>query len=87
MSFKVKLHPKVTKFLDKTEQQVSDKIRKRLQILKCDNPFHYLEHYEGEKCYKFRASNHRALIDVDIKQKIVFVRYLNHKSKIYKRAK
>ena len=87
MSFKVKLHPKVTKFLDKAEQQVSDKIRKRLQVLKCKNPFHYLEHYEGEDCYKFRAGNYRALIDIDTQRKIVFVRYLNHRSKVYKRAK
>ena len=84
MNFKVKLHPKVDKFLTKLSISLSERIRTKFQLLKVD-PFRYLEHYEGEKCYKLRIGDYRALIDVNIPSKIVFVRVLGHRSKIYKR--
>lgn len=84
MNYEVKLHPKVNKFLNKLEKEQSERIKQRLKLLKND-PFRYLEHYEGEDCYKFRAGNYRALIDVKQNRKIVFIRVLDHRSKIYKR--
>lgn len=84
MNYEIKLHPKVHKFLIKLEKEHSERIRQRLKLLKKD-PFRYLEHYEGENCYKFRAGNYRALVDVEQTRKIVFIRVLDHRSKIYKR--
>jgi len=84
MNYKVKLHPKVEKFLNKLEKDLSKRIKQRLIILK-ENPFRYLEHYEGDKCYKFRTGDYRALIDIDQARKIIWVRVLNHRNKIYKR--
>lgn len=84
MNYKVKLHPKATKFLTKLEKDLSERIKQRLQMLK-EDPFRYLEHYEGENCYKFRTGDYRALIDVDQSRKIVFVRVLDHRRKIYKK--
>ena len=85
MTYEVKLHPKVRKFLDKSDKHISDRIRNRLKLLR-ENPFHYLEHYEGEDCYKFRLGDYRALIDVDNSRKIVFVRVLDLRGRIYKRV-
>ncbi|HIH39362.1 TPA: type II toxin-antitoxin system RelE/ParE family toxin [Candidatus Woesearchaeota archaeon] len=81
--YKVKLHPNVDKFLSKLDPQFEIRIRNRLKLLRND-PFHYLEHYEGEKCYKFRTGDYRALIDVDQTRKIVFVQVLDHRKRIYK---
>jgi len=83
MNYEVKLHSKVNKFLNKLEKAVSERIKQRLKMLK-EDPFRYLEHYEGENCYKFRTGDYRALIDVDQSRKILFVRVLDHRSKIYK---
>ncbi|MBD3361989.1 hypothetical protein GF358_04335 [Candidatus Woesearchaeota archaeon] len=83
MSYKIRLHPKVDKFLNKLERDLSVRIKQRLAMLK-NAPFRFLEHYEGEKCYKFRTGDYRALIDVDQSRKIVFVRVLDHRKKIYK---
>jgi mRNA-degrading endonuclease RelE of RelBE toxin-antitoxin system len=84
MSYTIKLHPKVNKFLDKLDYILSSKLKKRLKLLK-EEPFRFLEHYETDSCYKFRLGEYRALIDIETKQKIVFVRVLDHRSRIYKR--
>ncbi len=86
MTYEVKLDPNVNRFLDKQDKQVEERIRKRLRVLECDNPFHYLEHYEGGDCYKFRAGDYRALVDVNQSRKIVFIRVLGHRKNIYKNA-
>ena len=46
MIYEIKLHPKVNKFLNKLEKDLSERIKQRLKILKKD-PFLYLEHYKG----------------------------------------
>jgi mRNA-degrading endonuclease RelE of RelBE toxin-antitoxin system len=84
MSYRVKLHPKVDKFLKKHGDELAERIRSKLRLLK-DDPFVYLEHYEGAKVYKLRIGDYRALIDVDTKKKIVYVRVLDHRKRIYKR--
>ncbi len=83
MNYEIKLHPKVKKFLDKSEKNVSDRIIKKLKLLK-EEPFRFLEHYEGADYYKLRIGDYRALIDVDKSRKIIFVRVLDHRSRIYK---
>ena len=82
MNYKVKLHPKVDKFLTKLHPEVEDRIRQKLRLLKID-PFHYLEHFERESCYKLRIGDYRALIDID--KNLIFVRVIDHRSRIYSR--
>lgn len=84
MTYQVKLDPSVRKFLDKSDHQVRERLEKRLHVLKTDSPFHFLEHIEGEEGYKFRLGEYRALVDVDIQRQIIFVRVLDHRSRIYK---
>jgi len=54
-----------------------------LRLLK-EEPFRFLEHYEGD-CHKLRIGDYRALIDIDTSRKIIFVRVLDHRSRIYER--
>jgi len=84
MSYQIKLHPKVVKFLRKNHPSMSDRINHKMRLLKKD-PFTFLEHFEGEKCYKLRIGEYRALIDVDQSKRIIFVRVLDHRKRIYKR--
>jgi len=85
MRYEVKLHPKVDKFLNKCENSLNERILSKLRLLK-DEPFRYIEHYEGEDYYKLRIGDYRALIDVDTARRLVFVRVLDHRGRIYKRA-
>jgi len=84
MNFSVKVHPKVGKFLHKCEKELSERVKRKLRLLTLD-PFIYLEHFEGQDVYKLRIGDYRALVDVDSKRKIVFVRVLDHRKRIYKR--
>ncbi len=59
-------------------------MREKLRLLK-EDPFQYLEHFEGQDYYKLKVGDYRALIDVDKEQRIIFVQVLDHRSKIYKR--
>lgn len=84
MTYTVKNHPKVEKFIEKCDALLQERIRKKLLLLK-ENPFNCLEHYEGDTCHKLRMGDYRALVDVDQKRKIVFIRVLDHRRRIYKR--
>jgi len=62
--YEVKLHPKVVRFLKKCETQLKERIKSKLEQVK-EDPFRYLEHYEGQDFYKLRIGDYRALVDVD----------------------
>ncbi len=42
----------VQDFLKKQDKHIADRLRKGLEKLKTDDPFHYLEHFEGQDYYK-----------------------------------
>lgn len=46
------------------------------------DPFHYLEHFEGEG-YKLRIGEYRAIIDVDFEKRILKVRIFDIRGRIY----
>lgn len=83
MNYKIELGPKAEKVIIKLSQDISLRIINRLKRLE-ENPFRYLEHYEGDG-YKFRIGDYRALIDADIENKILVVRVLDKRGRIYKR--
>ena len=85
MDWRVRLSPDVQTFLDKMDVHLSERVRKGLKKLKTIDPFHFLEHYEGEAYHKYRIGEYRALIDVDFQNKILWVRVLDHRGVIYKR--
>lgn len=82
MPYEVKLHPQAVGFLNSCLPEIRDRIKKKLQILQ-ENPFHYLEHFEGDY-YKLRIGDYRALIDVDFKLKVIKVQVLDHRKRVYK---
>jgi mRNA interferase RelE/StbE len=84
MSYSVKLHPDVVRFLEKCEKELSERIEHKFKLLK-EDPFRFLEHFEGQDFYKLRVGDYRALIDVDKERKIIFVRFLDKRSRVYKR--
>ncbi len=83
MTFAVMLHPRVDRFIDKLEHPIAERIRKKLRLLRGE-PFRFLEHHEGADVFKLRIGDYRALIDLDTKKRIVYVRHLDHRKRIYK---
>ena len=83
MNYSVKVDKKAQDFLDKFPQNISLRIINKLEQIK-ENPFHFLEHYEGEY-YKLRIGDYRALMDIDFQRKIIWVRIIDKRGRIYKR--
>ena len=82
--WEILLHPKVSEFLESLDPNLSERIKQKLRELK-ENPFRFLEHYEGADHYKLRVGNYRALIDLDFANKKIKVQVLDHRGRIYKR--
>ncbi len=83
--WEVLLSPDAQNFLDKKDKQTAQRLRKGLEKLKGENPFHYLEHYESKDYYKYRMGDYRALVDADFANKMIIVRVIDHRGTIYKR--
>ncbi|MFH0978585.1 MAG: type II toxin-antitoxin system RelE/ParE family toxin [Candidatus Woesearchaeota archaeon] len=84
MSFEVRLHPDVNRFLEKCNLSLKERIVSKLRLLK-ENPEHYLDHLQGTDYAKLRIGDYRCLIDLDLKRKIVFVRVIDHRRRIYQK--
>ncbi len=86
MSFEVRLHPNVAKFLDGLPAQLAERIKDKLRECSAA-PFQFLERYEGADYYKLRVGDYRALVDVDFERKILWVRVLDKRGRVYKRKR
>lgn len=69
------------RFIKKLDKETSLRLLDKFEELKI-NPFRYIEHYEG-RGYKFRVGSYRALIDIDFSSKILFIRIIDKRERIY----
>ena len=81
--WEVYLSPDVQDFLKRQDKGIAERIKKGLAKLKTEDPFHYLEHFEGQAYYKYRIGKYRALVDIDFQNKILKVQVLDKRSVIY----
>lgn len=79
----MKVDKKAQDFLDKLSQDIALRIVNKLEQIK-ENPFHFLEHYEGEY-YKLRIGDYRVLMDIDFQRKVIWARIIDKRGRIYKR--
>ena len=84
MTFGVDWHSNARKFLRKLSPEISERIVRKIKDIQQD-PFRYLEHYEGRNIYKFRVGDYRALIEVNFVKRILIVRVLDKRGRVYKR--
>ena len=81
MSYDIIWHPTAAKYLESLPNQIASRIIKKFDEIAV-NPFRYLEHFEGEG-YKLRIGEYRALIDVDLQNRILKVRVFDKRGRIY----
>ena len=82
MIYQVLLHPVAAEFIKKLMPEIQERIKKKLKLLE-ENPFYYLEHFEGNY-YKLRIGDYRLLIDVDFEKKLILVQVADHRNRVYK---
>ncbi len=81
--YKIEFSKQATKFIRNLQEDIKERIKQKFIRIKL-NPFRYLEHYEGDYDYKLRIGDYRSLIDIDFKRKILFVRVMDNRGRIYK---
>lgn len=83
MIYKIEFSKQATKFIRNLQEDIKERIKSKFSDVSLD-PFRFLEHFEGDGCYKLRIGDFRALIDIDIERKILFVRAFDKRGRIYK---
>jgi len=81
MSYEIIWHPAAAKYVEKLPRQIAKRILDKFDEVAVD-PFRYLEHFEGEG-YKLRIGGYRALIDLDLQNKMLKVRVFDKRGGIY----
>ncbi|MBS3073915.1 type II toxin-antitoxin system RelE/ParE family toxin [Candidatus Pacearchaeota archaeon] len=83
MTYSIEWDESALDYLRKLQKDISERIINKVELLK-DNPFRFLEYYEG-RYYKLRIGDYRALIDIDFERKILTVQIIDKRGRIYKR--
>ena len=83
MTFDIEWHSNSRKFLRKIPSDIARRIVKKIKKLR-ENPFRYLKHYEGDG-YKLRIGDYWALIDADAENKVLIIRVLDKRGRVYKK--
>ena len=82
MTYTLKWHPQAFKVLNKLQKETIQRVLDKFDLV-VEEPFRFLEHYEGENLFKLRIGDYRALVEVNIRNKILLVKVFDHRSKIY----
>ncbi len=82
MRYRVKWNRKAARSLNKLSKDEALRIWDKIEEIK-EEPFRYLKHFEGSG-YKLRIGGYRALIDVDFISKVLVVRVLDKRGRVYK---
>ena len=86
MTFEIRWDKKVRDFLRKQDKSVSHRIVKKMDEIR-NEPMQYLEPLFSIKAYKLRVGDYRVIIDVNWKNKILFILLIDHRKRIYKTIK
>lgn len=82
MTYKIEFSNQATKFIRKLQKDIKERVKSKFRDVSQD-PFRYLEHYEGDSYYKLRIGGFRALIDIDSARNILFARVFDKRGRIY----
>jgi mRNA interferase RelE/StbE len=82
LTYKVLLHPKAAKALQKLDDTNKGRIKKALVEL-ADDPYQIGEPLNPSVFWKIRAGDYRAIYEIDSAKKEVIVLFLGHRKSVY----
>lgn len=85
MKYTIKWHPQAFKVLKKLPKHINQRVLNKLDVV-AEEPFRFLEHFEGHKEYKLRIGDYRALIEVRDEENLLLIKVFDHRGKVYKRS-
>ena len=82
MVFRVIWTEKSKENLQKIERNITTRIIKKVEFIK-DNPLLHLNKLIDKGVWKLRVGDYRVLIDIDFKNKVLYVLKVGHRKNIY----
>jgi len=82
--FKVNWTEKSLWQLEKLQSLVSSRIIKKVNEL-TENPFSKIKRLKGIDSFSLRVGDYRTILDIDVKNKIIYVLRLGHRKNIYEK--
>ncbi len=82
MVLAVLLHPKAAKELEKIEEQIKSRIKKKLKELR-DNPERIGKRLKPSDFWSLRIGDYRAIYEIDRNKKQVIILFIGHRKKVY----
>jgi len=80
--FQIELTEISKKFLEKLQKKEVEIILKKIYSMR-DNPYRFLKRLRGEKLWRLRIGNYRAVIDVVISMNRIVVVRIGHRKNVY----
>ena len=82
--FRIEFSAESVKVLEGLDKSHSSRIVKKVESI-VGNPARFVERLVGRSEYKLRIGDYRAILDIDERQKVIFVRSIGHRRNIYSR--
>ena len=82
MTFKVLLHPKAAKEIQKIEKQIRTRIIESAKQL-CENPDILGKHLKQSDYWRLRVGDYRVIYEINQNRKQVVILFFGHRSKVY----
>ena len=83
MTYTIHWSKKAEKFLETIPKEHAKRIATKVDSIK-EDPYHYIEHFEGEFYFKLRIGDYRVLLDINPSSKLIEIRLLGHRRNVYK---
>lgn len=80
--FQIELTETAKKFLEKLNKRDAEMILLKIYSIK-DNPFRYAKRLQGEKLWRIRVGDYRAIADIIISVNKIIVIRIGHRKNVY----
>ncbi len=80
--YSIHIEENAEKFLKNIEKKDAELILNKLYSIR-ENPFRFLKRLQGEKLWRLRISDYRAIVDVIVSMNKVIVVRIGHRKNVY----
>jgi mRNA interferase RelE/StbE len=80
--FQIELTQTSKKFLQKLDKKDADMILNKIFQIR-DNPYRYLKKLQGDKLWRLRIADYRAVVDVIVSMNKLIIVRIGHRKNVY----
>lgn len=80
--YNIQIEKNAEDFLKKLEKKDAELILNKIYSIR-ENPFRYLKRLQGEKLWRLRIADYRAIIDIVISMNKIIVLRIGHRKNVY----